>query len=140
MGEEKFDTLGRIIKHVEPVTGTIYEYEYSEDGSRIVIITNESNKSNFKTIKKQNLVNGEYINEEVNEFGETYNILMKYNKENKENYYERTNIKTGKIFKKKSIWRDGKVYLWTTEYDGETKKIGFRMTQDIITGITNNKI
>ncbi len=140
MAEEKFDTSGRLIKHIEPVTGIIYEYEYLEDSSRIITITNESNKSNFKTIKKQKFEDGNYIDVEANEFGDTYNILKRFNKDNKENYYERTNIKTGKIFKKKSIWKEGKVYLWTTEYDGETKKIGFRMTQNIITGLTNNNV
>lgn len=135
--ETKFDISGRIIRHIEPVTGTIYEYEYLPDGSRMITLINENNKSNFKTIKKQNFINGEYIDEEINEFGETYNILKKYNKENKEIYFEQTNIKTGKIYKKKTAWKNNKAYIWATEYDGD-KNIGFYMTKNIITGITNN--
>ena len=132
----EYDIVGRIIRHIEPVTGTVYEYEYSSNNSRTVTIVNERNKSNFKTIRKQDFINGEYIDKEVNEFGETYNILKKY-EDKKEIYFEQTNIKTGKIYKKNTVWKDDKIHLWTTEYDGN-KNVGFYMTKDKITGLTNN--
>jgi hypothetical protein len=138
--EIEYDILGRVIYHLEPVTGTLYEYEYISDSSRIATITNESNKSNFKTIKNQILLNGEYVDDETVEFGETYNILKRYEGKNREIYYERTNIKTGKVFKKKTFWKDNRMYLWATEYDGNQKDVGFRISKDIITGLTNNKI
>lgn len=97
---KEFDILGRIIRQTEPVTGTIYDYEYIENNSRIVTIINENNKSNFKTIKKQSFINGEYIDEETKEFGDTYNILKRYEGKNQEIYYEQNNLKTGKIYKK----------------------------------------
>lgn len=138
MENKEFDTLGRIIHHVEPVTGMLYEYKYIDDNSRIETITNENNKSNFKTIKKQIEIDGEYIDVEIQEFGDTYNILKKYEGKNRETYYERTNMKTGKIFKKKTKWKEEKIQIWSTEYDGEGKSIGFRMAKEIMTGLTNN--
>ena len=137
MRNEEFDILGRIIRSVEPVTGTIYEYEYTSGNSRTIIITNETNKSNFKTIKKQILKNNEYVDFEVEELGETYHILKKYNDRNKEIFYQQTNLKTGKIHKKKTMWKEDKPYIWTSEYDGD-KNIGFFMDKKIITGLTKN--
>ena len=138
MEQVEYDILGRIIHSVEPVTGTVYDYEYNDLSSRIVTITNETNRSNFKTIKKQKLINEEYIDSEIKEFGDTYNILKIHNEKNNEVYYERTNLKTGKIFKKKSVWKENKLQLWATEYDGTQKDVGFRMSKNILTGITNN--
>jgi hypothetical protein len=136
--ETEYDILGRIIYQTEPVTGTVYEYEYTSDDSRIITITNENNKSNFKTIKKQVFMNNEYEDVESTELGETYSILKLYESKNKEIYYERTNLKTGKIFKKKTFWKEDKIYLWITEYDGNKKDIGFRMSKNIMSGLTNN--
>ncbi len=138
MEQVEYDILGRIIHCVEPVTGTIYDYEYDNKNSRILTITNEANRSNFKTVKKQILLNEEYIDSEIKEFGDTYNILKIHNEKNNEVYYERTNLKTGKIFKKKSVWKENKLQLWATEYDGAQKDVGFRMSKNILTGITNN--
>ena len=139
MENEEFDIEGRIIKQTEPVTGTIYKYEYETDGSRIVTLMNENNKSNFKTIKKQVFVNGEYIDKEVTEFGNVYNFIKKYDNKNQEVYFEQINLITGKVYKKKSIWKDGKVYLWKEDYNGENN-IGFYINKNIITGLTINNI
>ncbi len=133
----ELDINGRIIRQIEPATGTVYEYEYPSECLRVVTMTNENNKSNFKTIIKQNLINGEYVDTEINEFGETYNNIKKYNDKNKEIYLEQTNIITGKIYKKNSIWKDDKIHLWKTEYDGQTN-VGFYMNKNIITGLTKN--
>lgn len=137
MEETKFDTLGRIIYHVEPVIGTISKYEYHSNGSRVVTIINEKHKSNFKTIIIQDFINEEYIDKEVKEFGETYNITKKYEGKNKEVCYERFNIKTKKIFKRKTIWKEDRKFIWVTEYDGKHQGIGFRMTKELIEELIN---
>jgi hypothetical protein len=138
--EIEYDILGRVIFQTEPVTGTVYEYEYLTDGSRIATITNDNNKSNFKTIKNQKFIDGDYVDFEVQEFGETYNILKKYEGKNREVYYERTNTKTGKIFKKKTFWKENRIHIWATEYDGNQKEVGFRVSKEIMTGLTTNNI
>ena len=86
MEQVEYDILGRIIHCVEPVTGTIYDYEYDNKNSRILTITNEANRSNFKTVKKQILLNEEYIDSEIKEFGDTYNILKIHNEKKNEVY------------------------------------------------------
>ncbi len=137
MGNIEYDILGRIIYQLEPITGTVFEYVYTENDSRVVTITNENNKTNYKTIKKQIFINGEYVDTESTEIGETYSILKLYEFKNKEVYYERTNLKTGKVFTKKTFWKKERIYLWITEYDGKQKNIGFRMSKKIIKKIIN---
>lgn len=137
MEKTEFDILGRVIYHIDSATKTIHEYEYLGQ-LRIITIINENNKSNFKTIRKQERIylNGEYTDKEINEFGETYNIIKKYDNNNKEIYYEQTNIKTGKVYKKNTLWKDNKICLWTTEYDGN-KNVGFYMGKDKLEKLTN---
>ena len=132
----KLDEFGRVIYRVETVTGIIYEYQYNSESSRTLTITNDINKSNFKTIANQILIDGTFISTEIKEFGETYNIIKRY-EENKETYFEQMNIKTGKTYKKNTVWKDGKIHIWSTEYDGE-KNIGFYIKKDLITGLTKN--
>ncbi len=135
MRKIEFDILGRTIYQTEPVTGTVYEYEYTPGNSRIVILKNDLNTSNFKTIRKQTLINDKYIDTEVFEFGETYNTIKKY-KENKEIYFEQINVKTGKVYKKKTIWKDGTIHIWMTEYNGN-RNVGFYMSKDNINKLIN---
>lgn len=137
MEETKFDALGRIVYHDEQVTGIVTEYEYQTNGLRIVTLINEKHKSNFKTIRVQNFINEEYIDEEVNEFGETYNITKKFKGKNQEIYYERFNIETKKVFKKKTIWKEDRKFIWFTEYDGKFQGIGFRMTKELVEKLAN---
>lgn len=139
MKQIEYDILGRVIFEKEPITETVYEYEYFSNNSRIITITNENNKSNFKTIKKQILVEGEYVDLETKEYGELYSIIKTYEFKNKETYYERTNLKTGKVFKKKTFWKEDKMHFWITEYDGKNKNVGFRMSKEILNKIINNK-
>jgi hypothetical protein len=137
LGNVEYDILGRIIYQLEPITGTVFEYTYTENDSRVVTITNENNKTNYKTIKKQIFINEEYVDTESAEIGETYSILKLYEFKNKEVYYERTNLKTGKVFTKKTFWKNERIYLWITEYDGKQKNIGFRMSKKLIKKIIN---
>lgn len=136
MKTEEFDNLGRIIKCTESVTGTVYEYDYPLDSLRIVTIINEKNTSNFKTIKEQKLIDGEYIDVEMKQFGSLYNIVIKYI-DKRAVYYERVNLETGKINKRRTAWKDNKPCIWTTEYDGE-KHMGFYVNRNILTATTTN--
>lgn len=137
MKSVEYDILGRIIYEFEPITETVFEYEYTSNNSRTVTITNENNKSNFKTIKKQLFVDSEYVDLESREYGETYNIVKTYEFKNKETYYERTNLKTGKVFKRKTFWKEDNIYIWITEYDGNQKNIGFKISKENLNKLIN---
>lgn len=125
-----FDSTGRVIKKLEPVSGLLFEYEYLNE-TRISIITNNKNKSNFKTIKKEILIDGCYVNFETEQYGETYHTLHKYNNKGEEIYFKQTNLKTNKVLKKITIWKNNKPFMWTTDYDGE-KGIGFYISENIL--------
>lgn len=133
-----FDSQGRIIEKLEPVSGLFFKYEYLENGIRITTVTNDRNKSNFKTIQKEILINDKYINLETEQHGETYYTFHKYNDKGEEIYFEQTNLKTNKILKKTIIWKDNKPTIWTTDYKG-TKGIGFVMSKDKINELKNKQ-
>ena len=125
-----YDSQQRIIKKLEPVSGLLYEYEYLED-TRTVIITHNKNKSNFKTIKKEILINEKYVDSETEQYGDTYHTFHKYNSKGEEIYFRQTNLKTNKVLKKITAWKNNKPFMWTTDYDGE-KGIGFYVSENII--------
>lgn len=135
MKKIEYDILGRVIYELEPITGTFYEYEYHTNDFRTITIINENNKSNFKTVKKQLLVDGEYIDKECVEIGEKYKILRLYDYKNREVYYERTNLKTEKVFKQTYFWKNNQMNIWLIEYDDGKKEIGFIVSPNIISEI-----
>lgn len=132
-----YDSHQRIIKKLEPVSGLLFEYEYSDE-TRTVIITHNKNKSNFKTIKKEILINGKYIDFETEQYGETYHTFHKYNDKGEEIYFKQTNLKTNKVLKKITVWKNNKPFMWTTDYDGE-KGIGFYVSENILNELNKNK-
>ena len=133
-----FDSQGRIIKKLEPVSGLFFKYEYLENGTRITTITNDKNKSNFKTIQKEILIDGEYVNLETEQHGETYHTFHKYNNKGEEIYFEQVNLKTNKILKKTIFYKDDKPIIWTTDYE-RTKGIGFIMSKNKLNEIKNKQ-
>jgi len=132
----EYDILGRLIFQFEPISKTRYEYKYLANG-RIVLITNEKNKTNFKTIKHQKLINDVYKDYEIEEYGEKYNIKKRYSDNGEEIFFEQTNLTTGKIHTKNTLWKNNTPRLWSTEYDGN-KSIGFYIEKNKLTGLTKN--
>ena len=127
---------GRPKKVSEPISGLLVEYAYSGN-SRISTITNERNKSNFKSVLTEELIGDRYVTLESEEFGDTYHIIKKYSKKGEEFYYNQTNLKTNKVYKKITKWQDGNPCIWTSEY-GEEKSVGFYLQKSILTGLTKN--
>lgn len=136
MNELELYDDGRTKKTSEPVSGIVVEYTYSGN-SRIATISNERNKSNFKTILTEELINDKYVTVESEEFGETYHIIKKYSKKGEELYYNQTNLKNNKVYRKITRWQDGHPCIWTTEY-GNEKSVGFYLQKNILTGLTKN--
>ena len=132
---ESYDD-GRPKKASEPISGILVEYAYSGN-SRISTITNNRNKSNFKTILTEELVDNRYVTLESEEFGDVYHITKRYSKKGEEFYYNQTNLKTNKVYKKITKWQDGRPCIWTIEYDKE-KSVGFYLQKNILTGLTKN--
>jgi len=125
-----YDSDGRLVKKLEPVSGLLFEYEYLDE-TRITTITYSKNKSNFKTIKKEILIDGSYVDLETEQYGDVYHTFHKFNNKGEEIYFKQTNLKTNKILKKITIWKNNKPFMWTTDYDGE-KGIGFYVSESII--------
>ncbi|HUS50198.1 MAG TPA: hypothetical protein VMZ91_08525 [Candidatus Paceibacterota bacterium] len=132
-----YDSQQRIVKNFEPVSGLLFEYEYLEN-TRTTTITHEKNKSNFKTIKKEILFNGNYVDLETEQYGDTYYTFHKYNNKGEEVFFKQINLKTNKILKKITVWKNNKPFMWTTDYDGE-KGIGFYVSENILNELIKNK-
>jgi hypothetical protein len=133
---ETYDDSGRLKSKYEAIGGILTEYDYSGD-SRTLTMTNERNKSNWKAVLKQKLVNNDYVTTELEEFGEVYHMIKKYSEAGKEMYRKQTNLKTGKIHEVKTLLQNDKPCIWISEYDKE-KNVGFFMNKNILTGLTNN--
>lgn len=126
MQNKKYDNEGRLIYDFVPEIDTLYTYSY-QDGSRIVKITNEKNRSNHTTLIEQTAdVNGGYRDVLKTEEGDIYIIRTLYNKEGKQLKYEQVNKKKKTSFIKTFYYAENsETHIFIINYDGK-KDFGFK--------------
>lgn len=118
----RYDAFGRIVFRLEPYTNTMFHYYYFGD-KRTVKILNDNNVSNFRTIKSQGLLNGEWVDIRSEEFGEHFYILRKL-KDGREFYVKQINFSSNSIYIKYSSFCSKGIPIWLEQHKNK-KGIGF---------------
>jgi hypothetical protein len=122
----EYDKDNRVIYMYFPDSNIKYYFQYKSYG-RIMTIVNEKNKSNYKSIIKQKLQDGDYKDFQITQFGETYDVDITYNDSGHEIIIERFNkIKDTKYKKQTFRSKHGTPIIWFENYNGE-ESLGFKV-------------
>jgi hypothetical protein len=127
----EYDKYGRVIflKILEPEMS--YRYRYYNSG-RTCIIESSQNKSNYKTVSHQVLLGEKYVDKKVIQYGEKYDIEIKYDLQGKEIEIIRRN-KVDNTNYKKTTYRnkEGESIIWFEKYN-DSSNVGFKVNLDIL--------
>jgi hypothetical protein len=125
------DAFGRLVYRLEPYTNTIFHYSYFGD-KRTVKILNDNNTTNFRTIKVQNILNGDWTDSWSEEYGETLYVHRKFEK-GKEIYLKQINLKSNSIYIKYTLYKTNSdsIKIWIEQYRGQ-KNIGFTVQKKLL--------
>src|ERR1035437_9787364 len=119
--DKKYDKENRLIYDLEPFTGTLYEYLYSDDGNkRVLTITNENNPSNYKTVISQIKSGEDFVDEVKEEEGEKYTTRTTYNDKGQEVKFEKINKEKHTNLIKDTIRPEGtETEIYVINYEGK---------------------
>lgn len=127
----EYDKYGRVVflKIMEPEMS--YRYRYYVSG-RTCIIESNQNKTNYRTVSHQILVNDKYLEKKVVQYGEKYDIEIKYDLKGREIEIKRKN-KVDNTNYKKTIYRNraGESVIWFEKYN-DNSNIGFKVNLEMI--------
>lgn len=126
---EKYDLYGRLTFKLEPHTNTEFHYNYGLT-TRIERIINNNNVSNFRTIKNQINQDDIWIDKSVEEFGETYYTLKKFDF-GKEIYLKQINFKKHTIYIKHTKWKEEGGCVWIVKYNN-INSVGFKTNEKLL--------
>jgi hypothetical protein len=131
----EYDKQKRVVYIHYPDSNITYYYKYKKS-ERIITIINKKNRSNYKTIIKQNINDNNYTDFKIKQFGDIYNVEILFDSFGNEILTKRVNkIKKTNYIKQTFRNKKGEAIFWFENYNGE-ESIGFKVNLNKI--INNN--